>query len=103
MACKCELVPGIQLKEGRAQMILTHRFPVCATETPGNKYEGGENMNYTVPISRVIRTSKQLKTVCKLSEQQRQIRDYCRTHLVTIKLDKVTKKPYAVVTEKTDV
>ena len=75
---------------------------MCATETPGNKYEGGDNMNYTVPISRVIRTSKQLKTVCKLSEQQRQIRDYCRTHDLVVTTDPHTGEPCLIVKERED-
>lgn len=59
----------------------------------------GEIMNYTVSANRVIRTNKQLHTVCKLDRAQQQIREYCRSHQFAIKIDSETKEPYAVVTE----
>ena len=60
-------------------------------------------MNYAVPSNRVIRTTKALKTVCKLNKTQQQIREYCRSNNFVIRIDSNTKEPYAVATEKKDV
>lgn len=56
-------------------------------------------MNYAVPSNRVIRTTKTLKTVCKLNKTQQQIREYCRSNKFVIRIDSNTKEPYAVVTD----
>ena len=59
-------------------------------------------MNYAVPSNRVIRTTKPLKTVCKLNKTQQQIREYCRSNKFVIRIDSDTKELYAVATEKRD-
>ena len=59
-------------------------------------------MNYAVPSNRVIRTTKTLKTVCKLNKTQQQIREYCRSNKFVIRIDSDTKELYAVATEKKD-
>ena len=56
-------------------------------------------MNYAVPINRVIRTNKKLKTVCKLTKEQQAIQEYCRTHRPVVKMDETTHEPYIVVVE----
>lgn len=60
-------------------------------------------MNYTAPVNRVIRTSKPLKTVCRLTKSQQRIREYCLSHQFTIKIDDTTKELHVVATEKADV
>lgn len=60
-------------------------------------------MNYAAPSNRVIRTTKKLNTVCRLTKEQRRIREYCRSHDFVIKIDDATGEIYAVATEKKDV
>ncbi len=57
-------------------------------------------MNYTSQNERIIRTSKELKTKYRPTESERQIRDYCRSHSFSIKIEKESKEPYAVAIKK---
>ena len=63
--------------------------------------EGDVKMDYAVPVDRTISTNKALKTVCRLNEKQRAIRDFCHTHTVVISED-TNGKPYAQIKEKKD-
>ena len=46
-------------------------------------------------------TNKALNTVCKIDENQRAIRDFCRTHTVVISENK-NGEPFARIQEKKD-
>ena len=59
-------------------------------------------MNYAVPSNRVIRTNKELKTVCRLNKAQQQIREYCRSNDFVIRIDNTTKEPYAIAISPDD-